>query len=423
MALHALLFAVASAAFGDKEGRVATLTNDVDLVAACQALYEAHPGAVARNAQSGAGATRNGPGHARRRRRLQHNSAPGHARRRRRLQHNSLPDSVQRMSAELHCDRHPGTRTDKHELNTDCATSGDWQLCCGMYLTNPTTVVGRGWGSLSPMLQDTWSAVNCDRFIRELRRAREQGRCEGIFPQRKECATGAPGCTFCGGATEQCRCFSCADEQRAYRAKNWVMPQYLMDCSKWATAGARSVLQCDRSRGDNFTHTLYGQLRDTIDGLHACGLPSFLAYGTLIGAIRDHGMNPLEVDNDVAAAFEAGHFPTQCALELSKRGMAVATVQGLLLKLCRIAKPMPGLPPPVTSSQQLGPNDPYTDLYTVRFFQNFQRNGALWNGEISFAAFGDRSMPVPGNAIALLDSVYTNKTRNLDWRIPITKSY
>lgn len=159
-------------------------------------------------------------------------------------------------------------------------------------------------------------------------------------------------------------------------------------------------------RGGTLTSELKMQLITVHAALNSCKQSHYAIFGTLIGVLRDHGMNPAENDNDIGL-FEP--LRASCVRELRDRGMVV--FESVVTRVCRKC----------TARCARGPNDvfAYNDLYSIEWVRRYIQR-VLWyrpnkfkmNETMYYVPLFDGYILVPGNAEAVLHHVYG------DWRTP-----
>ena len=155
--------------------------------------------------------------------------------------------------------------------------------------------------------------------------------------------------------------------------------------------------ECATPPHRNRTHALYQQLVKIHTALDRCGVPHYLTYGSLIGAMRDNAINRFEVDNDIA--LPGGRVPLHCSRHMRDNGIVL--VDG---RACTKASTRTGSFSPFQSYYA------YTDFYTLDhgppgYF-------TLWN--VSAVAIGAHQLPAPPRSVATpwLDAIYS------DWEHP-----
>ena len=171
-------------------------------------------------------------------------------------------------------------------------------------------------------------------------------------------------------------------------------------------------MECETSsRNSSLTAELQFQLATIIDSFSACKQPIFAVWGTLIGILRNNGMNPIEKDNDIALLTPLSD---QCVDELLSRGMIVFVEDGItrICRRCRVSSR--------TCATGLGdPRLPHTDLYTVQWIDAFLRRSQWLNPhpyylsyQMKRVSFLNRTILIPVDAERILTIVYGN------WKVP-----
>merc|ERR1712096_138291 len=121
-----------------------------------------------------------------------------------------------------------------------------------------------------------------------------------------------------------------------------------------------------------------------------------LAYGSLIGAIRDHTMNPYEVDNDIMLTTST--LPPGVFQSLFDRGYIMFKhdvgdpkyIENTIWAMCKYSK---------VKREALGPWNatnyfPYTDVYPISFIGSY--TGVHWiDQRVKKVDFADTFMYVP----------------------------
>lgn len=135
----------------------------------------------------------------------------------------------------------------------------------------------------------------------------------------------------------------------------------------------------------NRTDALYHQLKDLVEVLDRHNMSYIVTYGTLIGVMRDHSMNPFEVDNDILLLDDPVPYSQALYQDLYDHGLIM--IHHEVFRICRRRK--------------RGPRDnnwdpwyplyyyPYTDLNTL---DTVRRD--LWPEKLveSFLASSDREI-------------------------------
>lgn len=158
---------------------------------------------------------------------------------------------------------------------------------------------------------------------------------------------------------------------------------------------------------------LVEQLLEIHEAFAGCNEAHYLLFGTLIGVLRDGGINKLENDNDLGI-FET---PSRCFIrEMQKRGMVMFAASNTLIRphmqVCKRCKE----PLCATSSSNAAG---YTDLYLLPFVRHYikEREWPTLNPyQIAdtyrnVSCFGT-TMPIPTDATKILDIIYG------DWHTP-----
>eukprot|EP01063_Lacrimia_lanifica_P011823 TRINITY_DN18509_c0_g1_i1.p1 TRINITY_DN18509_c0_g1~~TRINITY_DN18509_c0_g1_i1.p1 ORF type:complete len:308 (+),score=33.07 TRINITY_DN18509_c0_g1_i1:29-952(+) len=177
----------------------------------------------------------------------------------------------------------------------------------------------------------------------------------------------------------------------------------------------------DGHHGGNRTARLFSQLVRVRGALEAAGIAHALAYGTLIGALRDGGMNPFEIDNDVVlvgrgeARLEARTLPDGFFEALWARGLIAPRSSPRRFKVCDARRDFSRRDPDSKGTMPCWGNDmddpvyfPYTDLYKC---------DDPCDTEVVRIGFADTYMYIPpvAAAVAALDTEYQQ-----GWRAPPT---
>jgi SAM-dependent methyltransferase len=162
--------------------------------------------------------------------------------------------------------------------------------------------------------------------------------------------------------------------------------------------------------------TIEATLEQTADVLAAlreeCGVPAFVTYGTLLGAVRDGDL--IGHDNDIDVAYLSAHYhPADIAREsfqiqheLCRRGWRVQRISGGFVQV---------------GSEGREPGVPHVDVFAAfhalgRFYQVFAveaalpRSAILPLGEVTLHG---RRLPAPADPEALLQATY-----GPSWRVP-----
>lgn len=128
---------------------------------------------------------------------------------------------------------------------------------------------------------------------------------------------------------------------------------------------------------ENRTESLRSQLIDIRDAFIASNVSHVITYGTLIGAMRDNGMNPYEVDNDIMLLQTT--FPNKLYIELYQRGLILFEYD--IWRICR--KKNTDEQPEVIPIPWEGHYFPYTDVYNKSWFDSDESNmNITWDGKI-----------------------------------------
>mmetsp|Transcript_43501 Transcript_43501/g.85157 ORF Transcript_43501/g.85157 Transcript_43501/m.85157 type:complete len:302 (-) Transcript_43501:661-1566(-) len=173
---------------------------------------------------------------------------------------------------------------------------------------------------------------------------------------------------------------------------------------------------CNASVSNNVTNDLFEQLVKTRDALEACKQTAFILDGTLMGAWREHGMNPYEIDNDIVIY---GEEPAMsCFKEFWIRGLVL--FKSDIWRVCtkRKGAPRKDNSPPFAGGKHL--YFPYTDLYPYsRFLQANFEQGIYdeWDGQIIKKNFGPTWMPSPPQSFTY--RLLTKRFGN--WFVPTKK--
>ena len=161
---------------------------------------------------------------------------------------------------------------------------------------------------------------------------------------------------------------------------------------------------CDRHAN------LETQLLRTLKAFDVCKTTVFLSYGTLIGALRDHGMNPYELDNDLLLL--SNSLPHSCKQALYDQGLAVF-MHGGVWRVCPIAKQRSDSYPPWYSV----PSFNFTDVYPLEF----QQKDCAARG-VRFHSLRHKTIPFLGRQVLIPEDAEAYLTAYFgDWRHPQVK--
>jgi len=152
--------------------------------------------------------------------------------------------------------------------------------------------------------------------------------------------------------------------------------------------GQSSWLHCD-TRYKNRTNSLFMQLFDLRNALERCRALHWVDYGTLLGAIRSHSMNPYEVDNDVTIP-RLLNARCRDSIRISRLTIvSESTTNGY--RLCRTRRGRI----PIEGHSPFQSYFPYTDIYIANNTSKIVR-----------VPFGSTYMYAPVNASAYLQKLY-----------------
>eukprot|EP01083_Nonionella_stella_P220434 788653_1 len=183
---------------------------------------------------------------------------------------------------------------------------------------------------------------------------------------------------------------------------------------------------CNGNYG-NRTDALFEQLIDIRDVFVELNVKHVVWDGTHIGAMRDHGMNPYEIDNDLLVWWSV---PDKMVYQkLYDRGLIL--FEDGCWRICRKRSSGRRLPiPPWESWWPLTVYFPYTDVYTIDWMKHFARTHLEqfptlksilenWDGETVKKHFADTYVFVPGENFT--EQWLT--ARYGDWRKPPIETY